>query len=291
MKKILLLLLLSSIAYGQTSRTGTFALPLWTTGDTLKAGSAALSNSTSSGTGLNNLALRLDTLFNSTFNSTGLIKRLYGISTQDLTISTNSSYAKYVKVDDSLDVVKSIRVQGDGLVYGNLQIGGYVTLDSIQGNMQSDSVQSNTVSYKLYAQDFADASTSNNDTSGYTTNVWRQDTTRNADLTYKRKAKFIYIHKEGMKYLTAYFKYYIDALVGSGGSVKVIIRNTSGVIVITTTSSGGELQSTSYADYALPTDVSGLTADATYYVEFQMRDADAGQNLFVKEFVMMAESR
>jgi hypothetical protein len=133
MKKILLLLLLSSIAYGQTSRTGTLSLPLWTTGDTLKAGGTALSNSGASGTGLNNLSLRLDTLLTKfIFNGSGLIKQVRGSGTGALDITSNSTHTQYITMSDSVDMAYNLRVQGDQLLYGNLRVGGYIFTDSIQ---------------------------------------------------------------------------------------------------------------------------------------------------------------
>jgi hypothetical protein len=296
-KSVFIIILFSLSLYGQ-SRTRVFSLPQWNTYDTLRAGTVG--DATTSSKSLNNLGARLDTILSVQIDSSGYFRSVYGRGSGNLTIDAGIATASPQRIilNDSLYSTYNFQTTANMLIGGNLNIGsnaiiggntiigGYISLDSVQGNMQADSVQSNTVSYKLFEQSMADAGSANNDTSAYTTTEWQQDTTRNSNLTYKRKAKFLYLHKSGIKYIKTYFLG--KASVGGTNCViKIEIRNSSGVS-IANTEEADEYQ-TSYGNSSASIEVSGLTADTKYIIEIQMR-AGSGAIFYVKELIVMAES-
>lgn len=132
MKKILLLLFLSVIAYGQT-RTPYMKLPQWVTGDTLKAGSA--NDTSQSNFGLNNGFARLDQIIvdMGVDNDSGTFSHIYGKAGQVLIIDADhgSSSRSSVVIPDSLIVQSNFHVHGNGLIRGNWHVGGYIMVDSM----------------------------------------------------------------------------------------------------------------------------------------------------------------
>lgn len=176
---------------------------------------------------------------------------------------------------------------------GTLSVTGKITVDTLIGEIvmdgiYPDSVSSPTVSYKLWEQPITSAGASNSDTSNFTSTIWQQDTTRNSDLTYKRKAKFLYVHKSGITNLKAYYQAEQDG--GSfGGFLQVKVRTIGGTLVSTTTSS--KIDYSPYESTTTSASVSGLTNSTPYFIELSMRDADNGSFVRIKELIIMAESQ
>ncbi len=131
MKNILLVLFLFSFAFSQT-RTSSWALPQWGTGDTLRAG--AKNTTPLSNYSLNNAFARIDAIGSVQMDSSGLFRSLYGRGTGNLTIDAGSEGATPVRIvlNDSLYGTTNWQTTANLLVGGNATIGGYITVDSIQ---------------------------------------------------------------------------------------------------------------------------------------------------------------
>lgn len=130
MKKLLLLLLVISFSYGQT-RTATFRLPQWSTGDTLKAGTA--NDSSLSNFALNNGFSRLDLILGKRIDSSGNFKSIGSTGTGNFSINVGLGSATPVQVvfSDSIYSYYNIYTEGSLLTEGNIYAGGYVTSDSV----------------------------------------------------------------------------------------------------------------------------------------------------------------
>ncbi len=130
MKNILLVLFLFSFAFSQT-RTSSWALPQWGTGDTLRAG--AKNTTPLSNYSLNNAFARIDAIGSVQMDSSGLFRSLYGRGSGNLTIDAGSEGATPVRIilNDSLYGTTNWQTTANLLVAGNATIGGYVTMDSI----------------------------------------------------------------------------------------------------------------------------------------------------------------
>jgi len=159
------------------------------------------------------------------------------------------------------------------------------------GGIFPDSIRSATVSYILYSQTITDAGAVNNDTSNYATTVWIQDTTRTANLEYRRKAKFLYVHKSGIKNITAYYQGKVSAVDLQSGKTQIFVKTMAEATATSTTSAG--ITNTSYAAKTLSIDVSGLTTNTPYYIEFRMLNLETANNYTtsVKDAVFYAESQ
>jgi len=92
MKKILLFLVFVTVSYSQVyTRTSSWALPQWGTGDTLKAG--AKNTTPLSNYSLNNAFARIDAIGSVQIDSSGLFRSLYGRGSGNLTIDAGSEGA------------------------------------------------------------------------------------------------------------------------------------------------------------------------------------------------------
>jgi hypothetical protein len=137
MKKIFYLLFLCSIAFSQT-RTTTFKLPQWDDADTLEAGTK--NDSTLANFGLNNGFYRIDAIIGRAIDSSGNLKAIRSTGSSDFQVNVGLGSATPVRIvlSDSLygyynwQTEGSILAQGSGYFGGNLNVGGYVSVDSIQ---------------------------------------------------------------------------------------------------------------------------------------------------------------
>jgi len=132
MKKILLFLVFVTVSYSQVyTRTSSWALPQWGTGDTLKAG--AKNTTPLSNYSLNNAFARIDAIGSVQIDSSGLFRSLYGRGSGNLTIDAGSEGASAVRVvlNDSLYGTTNWQTTANLLVGGNVTVGGYATMDSI----------------------------------------------------------------------------------------------------------------------------------------------------------------
>ncbi len=135
MKKILFLLfVVSSLALSQSStRTTSFRLPQWGTGDTLKAG--AKNDSSQSNYSLNNAFYRLETILGRGHDSIGFHKNIATRANTDMTIDPGAGTVNLLWLGDALG--DSVAALGNMWIYGSLgvtgtaQIVGALTADTI----------------------------------------------------------------------------------------------------------------------------------------------------------------
>lgn len=130
MKNILLFLFVISIGYSQT-RTTTFQLPQWSTGDTLKSGTA--NDSSVSNFSLNNGFSRVDKILSKNIDSTGNFRHIRGTGTGNLEITAGAGGSSIGRIilNDSLYGTYNWQTTGNLLVGGNVYIGGFLSTDSI----------------------------------------------------------------------------------------------------------------------------------------------------------------
>lgn len=132
MKKIILFLIfVYGCSFAQvSSRTAIFKLPQWASGNKLNSGTE--SDSSQSNNGLNNGFYRLETIISRSIDTSGYLKQLYGIGSGDLLINSNTHHTAYVQVDDSLYVAYNLNVEKSASFGSNVNVSGYITLDSIK---------------------------------------------------------------------------------------------------------------------------------------------------------------
>jgi hypothetical protein len=132
MKTIFLLLLVTvSLSFAQVSgRTTTFKLPYWNPGNKLSAGTP--NDSSQSNDGLNNAFYRLEMILSRQLDGSGWYKSIYGDSTANLSIGlAGSQHNKRVLFRDSVYGYYNWQTEGNLLVQGNVNVGGYISTDSI----------------------------------------------------------------------------------------------------------------------------------------------------------------
>jgi hypothetical protein len=136
MKKLIFVALLTIFSLTQaqvSSRTSIFKLPQWSAGNKLAAGTE--NDSSVSNDGLNNAFARLDALLSRNIDSQGYIKSIVQGGTGNLNINSGSESGTPTRVvlADSLYGSYNFYFVQNGLIEGNLYVGGYITTDSIVG--------------------------------------------------------------------------------------------------------------------------------------------------------------
>lgn len=219
MKRIILFLLFSSIAFAQvSSRTTTFKLPQWTAGNKLSAGTA--SDSSQSNNGLNNGFYRLDVLLGRQVDGSGLFKTLYGSTGQNLDIKADASHNYRITLNDSLYGYYNWQTAGNLLVQGNTTVGGYITADSLLGNIYADTISTRTI----YASDNI---RSGNDLSITDDATIGNELTLGSDIQ-DGKINFYNITSGSSQHLTLSAGYIF------GGNKSVEFENRSGIVALQT---------------------------------------------------------
>lgn len=319
MKTIFLLLLVTvSLSFAQVSgRTTTFKLPYWNPGNKLSAGTP--NDSSQSNDGLNNAFYRLEMILSRQLDGSGWYKSIYGDSTANLSIGlAGSQHNKRVLFRDSVYGYYNWQTEGNLLVQGNITIGGYTTLDSIYGGLtvrggsidlrydgdpatasmymnsltdsttingytyihdldaggfSSDSAQSTTIHAVLFASEKI-AGTALNDTSALFTE-WSTTSGSNVPIVRMK-----YLHKAGIKYVTA--RYYAYTGAGDGWETQMSIGSLTQSDSDTNGSYGSTVQVNQLS-------VSGLTAGTLYDLQFKVSINTTGTSYF-KELIITAES-